>query len=244
MNVHLGALSGAILALVASGGQPARAQERPPIPAEARPVPKGIKGARFGMRPAELREALPGLVEVEEVAAEEVRVKWASASLAGKRLRARTTIGPREARCVFAFTAGERLTRIECTLDTGKDRKRYDATWTSILRTLRAKYGQPASTPTPYGCEKDDDMYLKKEDCNGTWVWADRGARLEVEATWSRFSTMLSSSITIVNQSPDYEKDKRAAIRKAEKQVEADEREARRKEAVLQRHSRSYDKDL
>lgn len=214
------------------------------MPAEARPVPQGIKGARFGMRPAELLRALPGLVDVEEQEAETAVYDGASVNLPGKRLRARTTIGPREARCVFAFTLGERLTRIDCTVDTGKQRKVYEATWPAILQALRAKYGQANATSSPYRCEKGDDTYLKREECNGLWVWADRGARLEVTASWSEFAGMGGSGITIVNRSPEHARAEAQATREAKQRVRQRNEAQRKKAATLLRHSRPYDKDL
>ena len=215
-----------------------RAQELPPVAPEAKSVPRGIKGAKFGMKPKELKRKLTYLGDMRETDPERVSYKTKTVDFPGRQLEADTTIGPLPAHCVFLFTRSNGLVGIECVLSNhGIDKKKlifYPAR-RAIQKVLESKYGKPGSKSRPFGCKDYGPI-----SCGGLWRWEDDAASLEV----SMQSTESGWSISIMNESPEYQRAFDRTRRRAKKLYQQEQDEQRRKEQKLRRNIRRYDQDL
>jgi len=143
------------------------------------PVPRGLKGLTFGMSVEEAKSALPELAITGRPV--EPDLVWGGGGLLamdfartrklpGPQWELRTTLGSEPATCALAFSASERLSRMECQIDPLGSIEAHVAVETAMLADLRATYGFEHSGPS--------SDYAVMPMRAGTWVWSDEEARL------------------------------------------------------------------
>ena len=210
--------------------------------AEAQPVPRGIKGARFGMSKQQLLKAQPGLVKVKEHPATKVEEQGVIVSLAGFQLHAETSLGRHGVGCQFDFTTQERLTRVRCYLSTGDGRATHDLIRTEFLVFLSAKYGTPHKAG--HGCKDKRPGMIRSFKCKGQWVWLDEQASLTLDATYSELSTIKNGSLTFTNAAVEYDQAVKRAREQARKIRAERVAKEQRDEETLERYKRPLHEDL
>jgi hypothetical protein len=230
----------------------------PPV-AERLPIPRGLKGLRFGMTEKEVKKKLPGLLHWRELPpltigpvrdrddgfyAAELEVL--KRQLPGMRAMAETTIGSMRATCDFWFLVRGRLSRMTCLIELERDKGRFLQARKAVLDTLRNKYGP--STPTGDLRSSDGFGGPSWED-DRTWTWKDDNARLELRTDFMAIGdAVLRSDIVIDNTAAEHSDliaRTQAAVDRAYKQALEDKvNQARAEGMTLKRHQRRLDQDL
>ena len=171
-------LLAALLACVAIG-LALRTAQPPPEPAGSaalcagkvcEPVPKGIKGLRFGMSVDEARAALAALgsareLEVARTYTSRLTLSGASVPLPGRRFRVKTEIGGLGAECDLDFAIETTLSKMRCQLESLSSLQTHDAAVRTLRESLESRYGRPTCSSDPSSqavsrvlrCQWEDD---------------------------------------------------------------------------------------
>jgi hypothetical protein len=215
------------------------------------PVPRGFRGLKFGMNPADVKESLPGLTGWTELEPERVYSfleigKVESIPVPGTRVQGKVSVGSEPATCEFVFAVNGRLSRMSCQLDPLPSAEKHEQVEQSMLNALRRRYGPPDLAPEP-----EQNFGGLREFRDVVWDWEDEGAKLVLRSKFNEFLG-ITSEIVITNTGAEHQKliarlEEEAERRAAEtqKRIQAEQEEAHRKKVEkLGGQVRSFEDDL
>jgi hypothetical protein len=190
--------------------------------APCEPLPRGLKGARFGMTPAEIRATFPGGAEELEPAGLGPAAPdgGAAVDVNAPRLRVAISYAGEPATCTLVFAVEGRLSQMICLIEHARTLPQHRALQQTVLKALRTRYGQDRFAKVglvdPLAQRRSFARDVLNDPRRGLphrasviehsrWEWWDEAARFELRGEYSVAGQNGRSLLEIRNTSTAHE---------------------------------------